>query len=214
MFYTFIRFIGFLLFKIFFRLEIFGRENFPKEGPVIVAPNHASFLDPIIVGIGAPRKLNYLARDTLFRSRSFAKFLYLINVSPMRRETGDVNAFKLALNRLSQKKAVLIFPEGTRSKDGNLQDPKFGIGFLQVSSGATILPCYVKDSMEAWPRHSRFPRPRPVSVYFGKPLRFDGGKALGRERYTLIARGVMAAIKELKEKADVVTTGVNRLQED
>ncbi len=212
MFYTFVRFIGFLLFKIFFRLGIFGRENFPKEGPVIVAPNHASFLDPIIVGIGAPRKLNYLARDTLFKSRPFAKFLYLINVSPIRRETGDVNAFKLALNRLSQKKAVIIFPEGTRSRDGNLQDPKSGIGFLQVSSGATILPCYVKGSMEAWPRHSRFPRPRPVSVYFGKPLRFDGGFTGERERYTFIARQVMAAINELKENVDVVTTSPNRLQ--
>jgi len=203
MFYTFIRFIGFLLFKIFFRLGIFGRENFPKDGPVIVTPNHVSFLDPIIVGIGAPRKLNYLARDTLFRSRSFAKFLWLINVSPIKRETGDVNAFKLALNRLAQKKPVLIFPEGTRSRDGNLQEPKSGIGFLQLTSGATILPCYVKGSMEAWPRHSRFPRPRRVSVYFGRPLkfneRFSGDK---KERYMYIARQVMLAIGELKKNAN------------
>ena len=200
MFYTVARFILFLLFKMFFRLRIFGRENFPKEGPVIVAPNHASFLDPMIVGVGAPRKLNYLARDTLFRSRLFARILYFVHVSPIKRESGDINAFKLALNRLSQSKPVLVFPEGTRSKDGDLQGPKSGIGFLQTVSGASIIPCYVKGSMEAWPRHSRFPRPGHVSIYFGRPMNFDnkfsGGK---KERYMSVAREVMTAITELKK---------------
>lgn len=203
MLYTFTRFILFLFFKIFFHLKIFGRENFPRSGPFIVAPNHASFLDPMIVGIGAPQKLDYLARDTLFRFKAFAKILYLVNVSPIKRGTGDINAFKTALNRLSQRKGILIFPEGTRSKDGSLQEPKSGIGFLQRASGASIVPCYVEGSMEAWPRHSKFPRCRPVAVYFGKPLtlrleKFSGGK---REYYEYVAREVMRAIKELKEKA-------------
>jgi len=202
MFYTFTRFIAFLLFKIFFRLQIFGREDFPKEGPVIVAPNHTSFLDPIIVGIGVPRKLNYLARDTLFRFRPFAKMLRWIHVSPIKRETGDVNAFKLTLNKLSQGEPILIFPEGTRSGDGNLQKPKSGIGFLQNTSGVNILPCYVKGSMEAWPKYSRFPRPRCVSVYFGKSMEFE--KTLGdkKERYMHIAGQVMEAIAGLKRDAD------------
>jgi len=201
MFYTVARFILFLLFKIFFHLKIFGRENFPGSGPFIVAPNHASFLDPIIVGIGAPRKLDYLARDTLFRFKAFAKILYLVNVSPIKRDTGDINAFKTALNRLSQGKGILIFPEGTRSKDGSLQEPKSGIGFLQCASGASIVPCYIEGSMEAWPRHSKFPRYRPVAVYFGKPLRFEKSSGSKKEHYKYIARGVMRAIKELKEKA-------------
>ncbi len=202
MLYTIARFILFLLFKMFFGLKICGRENFPKAGPTIVAPNHASFLDPMICGVGAPRKLNYLARDTLFRSRFFARILYLANVSPLRRGSSDINAFKLTLNKLLQGKPVLIFPEGTRSRDGALQDPKLGIGFLHVASGASILPCYVKGSMEAWPRHSRFPRFKPVSVYFGQPLSFDK-KSSGdkRERYIYIAGQVLAAIAELKKHA-------------
>lgn len=203
MFHIFARFILFLLFKIFFRLKVFGRENFPKEGSVIVAPNHASFLDPMIVGVGAPRKLNYLARDTLFRFKPFARMLHLVNTSPIKRESGDINAFKLILNKLSQGKPVLIFPEGTRSRNGVLQGPKSGIGFLQVSSRATVLPCYVKGSIDAWPRHSRFPRVRPVSVYFGRPLRF-GEKFSGdkRERYIYIAEQVMVAIGELEKSAN------------
>ena len=172
------------------------------RGPVIIASNHASFLDPMMVGVGAPRKLNYLARDTLFRFRPFAKILYLVNTYPIRRQASDISAFKLALDKLSQGKAVFVFPEGTRSKDGSLQEPKSGIGFLQKSSRASILPCYVKGSMEAWPRHSRFPRPRPVSVYFGRPLSFDekfsGEK---KERYMHVAREVMKAIGELKKRA-------------
>lgn len=187
---------------MFFRLRIFGRENFPLEGPVIVAPNHESFLDPMIVGVGAPRKLNYLARDTLFRSMPFARILHLVHVSPIKRESGDINAFKLVLNRLSQGRPVLVFPEGTRSKDGELQGPKSGIGFLQTVSGARILPCYVKGSMEAWPRHSRFPRPGHISVYFGKTLSFDNKSSGGKkERYMSVAREAMAAISELKKHA-------------
>lgn len=203
MFYTVTRFILFLLFKIFFRLKIFGRENFPQNGSLIVASNHASFLDPMIVGVGAPLKLDYLARDTLFRSKFFAKVLYLCNVSPLKRESGDINAFKLTLNKLSKGRKILIFPEGTRSKDGDLQSPKSGIGFLQTVSKADILPCYVKGSMAAWPRHSRFPRFRPVSLYFGKPLRFEKSMSVDkRERYEQIADTAMKAIGELKRNAD------------
>lgn len=201
MFYTFARFISFLFFKMFFRFRAFGRENFPKEGAVIVAPNHASFLDPIIVGVAAPRKMNYLARDTLFKHRPFAKILQWVHVSPIRREAGDMNAFKLALTKLSDGEPVLIFPEGTRSQDGNLQEPKPGIGFLEKTSGAKILPCYVKGSRDAWPRHSRFPRVSPVSVYFGKPLRFENLSANRRERYVQVVEVVMKAIAGLKRDA-------------
>jgi 1-acyl-sn-glycerol-3-phosphate acyltransferase len=192
-----------VLSKIFFGLKIYGRESFPETGPLIVASNHASFLDPVIVGVGAPEKLDYLARDTLFRFRPFARLLYMVNVSPIKRETGDINAFKLILNKLSKGRMILIFPEGTRSNDGSLQDAKSGIGFLQSVSGAEVLPCYVKGSIEAWPRHSKFPKFSPVSVYFGKPLRFGTGvRGDKKDNYMYIANKVMEAIGELKKNAD------------
>lgn len=203
MFYAIARFILFLLFKIFFRIKVFGRDNFPEKGPLIVAPNHVSFLDPLIVGIGAPRKLIYLARDTLFRFKPFAYILKRLNTFPLKRETGDLAAFRLALGKLSEGCAVLVFPEGTRSKNGNFQEAKLGIGFLQKTTGASVLPCYVKDTIHALPRHSLFPKFMPVSVYFGEPLNFDdvssGDK---KQRYADVANKVMEAIAELKKNAD------------
>jgi 1-acyl-sn-glycerol-3-phosphate acyltransferase len=203
MVYTVVRFILFLLFKIFFNFRSFGRENFPKQGPVIIASNHASFFDPIIVGIGASRKLNYMARDTLFRNKIFARLLYSLNTLPLKRDGADINAFKMVLNKLLQGNAVLVFPEGTRSSNGDLQRPKAGIGFLEVNSSAPILPCYIKGSLDALPRHSIIPRFRPVSVYFGKALRFNENfKGNKRDRYMFIAEQVMSAIAELKKNAN------------
>ncbi|MFH1854655.1 MAG: lysophospholipid acyltransferase family protein [Candidatus Omnitrophota bacterium] len=200
--YTIARFILFLLFKIFFRLKVFGRENFPKKGAVIVAPNHVSFLDPIIVGIGAPRKLIFLARETLFRSRIFGFILNRLNTFPLKRERGDLAAFRLAIDKLSKGHAVLIFPEGTRSKDGNFQEAKLGISFLEKITGAGILPCYVKGSRNALPRESLFPKFRTVSVYFGKPLSFNrNSPGPKKEKYIDVANKVMEAISELKRNA-------------
>ncbi|MBU1853351.1 MAG: 1-acyl-sn-glycerol-3-phosphate acyltransferase [Candidatus Omnitrophica bacterium] len=204
MFYTFVVFILYLICKIFFRLKIYGRENFPKSGALIVAANHVSFFDPIIVGVSAPRTLIYLARETLFKYKVFAKILNWVYTFPLKREGADLRAFRLAIGKLQEGFAVLVFPEGTRSKDGDFQEPKTGIGFLNTVSGADILPCYVKGSFEAWPRDSRFPRCRPVSVYFGKVLRFDkkDSSIHKKERYEEISKCVMAAIRELKENAD------------
>ena len=188
-----------LLFKICFRLRIAGSENCPRNGPLIIALNHASFLDPLIAGFAVPRALNFMARDSLFRNKIFGKILMSVNAFPLRREGADLGAMKLAIDKLCQGKAVLIFPEGTRSKDGNLGTPRAGIGLLAVSSGASILPCYIKGSIDALPRGAIFPKFKKISVYIGKPLRFDN-KDSGREYYTKIAIDTMAAISELKHK--------------
>ena len=205
MFYVIARFICFVFFKICFRLKIFGRENFPKKGPLIVASNHVSFFDPIIAGVGAPRSLYFLARDSLFKVKLFSKILYSVNAFPIKREKRDINAFRMSLDKLSQGKAIFIFPEGTRSKDGSLQRPKYGIGFLEAKSGASIVPCYIKGSDRALPRDAIFPRFRQIAVYYGKPVKFDknisGDK---KEQYMYIAEQVMKAIGELKEKADKI----------
>lgn len=169
-----------------------------------MASNHASFFDPIIVSIGAPRKLVFLARDTLFCNKVFARLLNWLHAYPLKRDGGiDLRAFKLAINKLSDGKAVLVFPEGTRSGDGSLQEPRLGIGFLEAVTQAYILPCYVKGSLEAWPRNSRFPRLRPVSVYFGRP--FNSCERISEDKkkwYRHIAGQTMTAISELKRDAE------------
>ncbi len=205
MFYSFVVAILYTVFKICFGLKIFGRENFPKKGPMIVASNHVSFFDPIIVAISAPRKMNFIARDTLFRSKFFGRILQNLQTFPMKRGSSDIGAFRFFLSKLSNGEIVVIFPEGTRSEDGSLQKPKHGIGFLQITSGADVLPCYVKGSNEALPRGTRFPDFRKsVCVYFGKPISFDKKSLSGdkKERYMQIAEKIMEAINELKKNAD------------
>jgi len=188
------------LFKIFFRLKIEGSGNCPQGGPLILAPNHASFLDPIIAGLAVKRELNFMARDTLFRNRVFRWILRSVNAFPLRREGADLSAMKLAVDKLRQGNAVLIFPEGTRTSDGNLGEPRTGIGFLAAASGAQVLPCYIKGSMEALPRGAVLPRFKSISVYVGRPLKFTGDVS-GRDAYDRIASETMKAISDLKDKA-------------
>ena len=190
-----------LLFKIFFSLKIIGAENCPKNGPLIVAPNHASFLDPLIVGFAVPRELNFMARNSLFKNRIFSKILISVNAFPLKREGADLVAMRLAIDKLCQGKAVLIFPEGTRSKDDNLGVPRPGIGLLAVSSGSRILPCYIKGSRHALPKGAMFPKFKKISVHIGKPLNFDKGSS-GKEYNMQIAKDVMASISELKKDSD------------
>jgi len=185
------------LFKIFFRLRIVGFENCPKNGPLIIAPNHTSFLDPLIAGFAVPRELNFMARNDLFRNRIFGNILKLVNAFPLKREGADVGAMRLAIDKLCMGKAVLIFPEGTRSKDGSLGTPRAGIGFLAASSGANILPCYIKGSRESLPKGAMFPRFKKITVYVGKPLKIDKNSS-GKEYYMQIAKDTMAEINFLK----------------
>ena len=187
-----------LLFKICFRFRISGSENCPKHGPLIIALNHASFLDPLIAGIAAPRPLNFMARDSLFRNRIFGKILMSVNAFPLRREGADMGAMRAAIDKLRQGEAVLIFPEGTRSKDGNLGTPRAGIGLLAAMSGANILPCYIKGSIDALPRGAIFPRFKKISVYIGRPLQFNVNVS-GKDSYMQIAAQVMQAIRELRD---------------
>jgi 1-acyl-sn-glycerol-3-phosphate acyltransferase len=190
-----------LLFKIFFRLSITGAGNCPKNGPLIIAPNHASFLDPLIAGFAVPRELNFMARSSLFRNRIFGRVLMSVNAFPLKREGADPRAMRLAIDKLCEGKAVLIFPEGTRSKDGNLGAPRAGIGLLAAMSGANILPCYIKDSISVLPKGAAFPRFEKISVYIGKPIKIDKNTSGGKEYYMQIAEETMAAIAELKNKS-------------
>jgi 1-acyl-sn-glycerol-3-phosphate acyltransferase len=187
-------------FKIFFRLRIVGSENCPKNGPLIIAPNHTSFLDPLIAGFAVPRELNFMARNSLFRNKIFCNILKSVNAVPLKREGTDVGAMRLAIDKLCMGKAVLIFPEGTRSKDGNLGAPRAGIGFLAASSGANILPCYIKGSRESLPKGAVFPRFRKITIYVGKPLKVNKNSS-EKEYYMQIAENTMAEIKDLKNKA-------------
>jgi 1-acyl-sn-glycerol-3-phosphate acyltransferase len=207
-------FIGWTYFRIFFRLfcrwEVYNPEHVPLTGPAILASNHASFLDPPLVGAAAPREINYLARETLFRFPVVGSILKSVNAVPVDREGGGAAGLRAIFDRLMNGGAIILFPEGTRSPDGNLQKAKSGIGLTVIKSEAPVVPVRVFGTFDALSRHHSFPRPRKVAVKFGTPMDFAAlraeAKSCSKQRlkeiYQEVADQLMAAIAALKVEDD------------
>jgi 1-acyl-sn-glycerol-3-phosphate acyltransferase len=162
-----------VFFAIYFRRRIEGVENVPRTGPVLFASNHASFLDPPLVGSSLPRQIHYLARDTLFTFPLFGLILRKVNAVPVDREGGGAAGLKAVLDTLNDGHAMILFPEGTRTKDGSLQAARSGIGLAVIKTSAAVVPVLVIGSFEAMSRQHSFPRPHKVVVRFGKPIDFS-----------------------------------------
>lgn len=161
-----------LVFKLFFRLKIEGADHVPVSGPVILAANHASFLDPVLVGCSIQREIYFMARKTLMNNR-FTKWLFNnLNTVPIDRDGTGVAGFKTILNLLQAGHGVVLFPEGTRSRDGSLQPAKPGIGMLALKSNAPVVPVLISGSFEALSRDRIVPKFTKICVRFGKPIDF------------------------------------------
>ncbi len=125
-----------LMFAVYFRWRVFNPERVPQTGGVILASNHASFLDPPLVGSGLKRDINYLARASLFRYPGIGALLRSWNSVPVDRDGGGAAGLKAILDRLLAGGAIILFPEGTRTKDGKLQPARSGIGLTVIKSDA------------------------------------------------------------------------------
>jgi 1-acyl-sn-glycerol-3-phosphate acyltransferase len=204
--WLFFRFV----FATYFRWQYYHPERVPPTGPVILASNHASFIDPPLVGSALSRPLNYLARETLFRFPLMGWLLRKWHAVPVDREGGGAAGLRKILEVLGRDQAVIIFPEGTRSRDGQLQPARSGIGLMVLKSDAPVVPVRVFGTFEAYGRTVRLPKPRPVAVIFGKPLWFKDLRAESqactkvrlKEIYQQIADQIMAAIAELQPGTD------------
>ena len=124
------------LYKFYFGWRVCNPERVPLEGPVILASNHASFLDPPLVGAGLKRGISYLARENLFRFPVLGWVLHRWQVVPVDREGGGAKGLKAILDRLLAGGAIILFPEGTRTRDGRLQPARSGIGLTVIKSNA------------------------------------------------------------------------------
>src|SRR5256712_5094846 len=193
-----------VLMRLFFRVEVKNPEHVPLAGAVLLVANHSSLLDPPLVGGVVPRQLSFLAKAELFRIPLFGPLIRRLNARPVRREGPDPEARRMALRVLEEDGALLIFPEGPRGAEGVLRPGKAGAGMLAVKSGAPVVLVYISGSGRAWPRGQRLFRPAKVTVAFGPPLRFDGGRrAAGHPRtpYETPSRATKAALARLKESA-------------
>ena len=187
--------------QMVFRGSVAGLENLPKTGGYIVAANHASLLDPPIVGQFLPRQVSFFARKTLWKPGFATWWLNAVGTIPVDRDGGvSLDAIKRVLQALSSGRVVIVFPEGTRSAAGELQAPKPGVGLLACKAHVPVVPVRVFGSFEAFGREGGLRLGSPVSAVFGPPLfpdDFDKADD-GRERYAKAASLIMEAITRLE----------------
>ncbi|HTI99544.1 MAG TPA: lysophospholipid acyltransferase family protein [Dongiaceae bacterium] len=210
-------FIGWTVFRLmyatYFRWRVYNPERVPLTGPVILACNHASLLDPPLVGSGVHRDINYLARESLFRFPGIGALLRSWNAVPVDRDGGGAKGLKAILDRLLAGGAIILFPEGTRTLTGNLQPARSGIGLTVIKSTAPVIPVRVFGTFAAYGKEAKFPRPYPVGVKYGEPLHFTAlraeaktcSKARLKEIYQEVADEIMAAIARLGPYTDKPT---------
>jgi len=185
--------------ELAFRLKIYGRENLIEQGPAILASNHASFLDPPLVGVACRKEVFYLARKTLFEKPVLGSLLPRINCIPVDRDRGDIGAVRTLLRLLKEGKRVVVFPEGTRSRDGNLQPARGGLGLIIAKSLAPVVPVRIFGSYAALPRSGGIHFTR-VTLVVGKPLIFTKADIGTDERsaYQSLSDRVMTEIAKLE----------------
>jgi 1-acyl-sn-glycerol-3-phosphate acyltransferase len=198
------------MFAVYFRWSVFNSERVPQTGGVILASNHASFLDPPLLGSGLKRDINYLARESLFRFPGIGALLRSWNSVPVDRDGGGAAGLREILNRLHAGGAIILFPEGTRTPDGKLQPVRSGIGLTVIKSDAVVIPVRTFGTFEAFGRNHKFPRPKKVAVKYGEPMRFEKlrveakncSKPRLKEIYQQVADEIMAAIAKLEPRED------------
>ena len=186
-------------FRTLFGLKIVGRENLITEGPVLVASNHQSFLDPPLIGNLYETEMVFLARKTLFVG--FFKWLYpQWNAIPVDQDRPDMSSLKTIIRRLKEGHRVLVFPEGARTLDGEIGEAAPGIGLIAAKSGAVIQPVRISGAREALPRGSARIRFARITVSVGPAIRLtaeDLQATPGKEGYERITEKIMRAIAAL-----------------
>ncbi len=167
--YQFLRSLIFLAGTIVYRLRYSGLKNIPPTGPVLVVANHQSHFDPPLIGAGCWRRMNYLARETLFRP-PLGWLIATLDAIPIDRDGMGLTGIKESLRRLKRGEMVLIFPEGTRTRDGEMAPFRPGFTVLAARSNAWILPAAIEGAYDAWPRSRKLPRRGTIHVRYGEPI--------------------------------------------
>lgn len=201
-----------------FALTIEGREALPSKPPFLMIANHSSHLDALILGAAAPAAIRHrlfpvAAGDTFFETRTSAALSsHLLNALPMWRNNCGLHALKAMRQRLeSGRGALILFPEGTRSRTGELNSFKAGAGMLVAGTTVPVFPCYIQGAFEAWPPDAKRPNPGRVSVRIGKPMTFEemSNRRLGWKQVVV---QMQAAVEETRVSmhADRTATAVSQ----
>ena len=187
-----------LLLHLLFGFRAEGEENVPREGPVILAANHLSVLDPIVIGAGIRRPVSFLARSELFRLPFLSRLLPRLYAIPVERGQSDLSAIKGAIRALERGMAFGIFPEGTRSRTGKLQPFKTGVAAIALRTGSPVVPVAVVGTDQAWPVGRKLFRLRKaIRVIYGKPIPVPRLSRFTRQELESLTREIEARVREL-----------------
>lgn len=169
-FYCIVRSITKVIFKLLYRVKVYGLEHDYKKGAVI-APNHTSFFDPPIASVFWPHEVHFLASDYLFKPKLFGPLIRALNAHPVHRGAQDLKSIKTVCSILEEEKQVIIFPEGERTTDGKLSSLKPGIAMICLRAKAAIIPTYIHGAFEIWPRGQKLPKLwGKMAIVYGSPI--------------------------------------------
>lgn len=190
LFYKIIKGFAKLLLSLIYKIEIEGKEYIPKEGRGIVSSNHFSLMDPIVIAAFLPRKVNYMAKEELFSNRLFALFLNKVGVFPVKRDGADISAIRTALKILNNGEIFGIFPEGTRSKPGEVLKAKPGSAMIAIKSQSPVIPVAVMGNYKPFSK---------VRIVIGEPMDLSGyyGKKIHTDEYQKLSQEVLDTIRKL-----------------
>lgn len=196
-----------IVFTLLFRYRKFGLRHVPSTGPLLVIANHQSHLDPVAVGIAViPRQMNYLARASLFFP-GFGTLIRLFNAVPLKQDAPDTAAIRAALEQLGMGRAIVVFPEGSRTPDGRLHQFRRGTWLLLSRAKCDILPVAVEGAYDAFPRRARFPR------LFGSRIAVNIGPVISGPE--LLAMGDEAGLRSLERTIEALRVDLaQRLRRD
>lgn len=203
------RFILFLAREIAFRalggFVTKGWKNIPLTGPVIIAPNHMSFLDPPLAACGMKRALTFMAKEELFKPFFLGWLIRSVGAFPIRRGENDTSAIRMALDLLNQGRAVIVFPEGTRGQ-GKVMGPILpAVPMLAKRTGAWVVPVGITGTQRVWPKGQSRPGRGRMTIRYGKPFRWNDLEALypqssERDRKELFSHELATRIRKLCEE--------------
>jgi 1-acyl-sn-glycerol-3-phosphate acyltransferase len=157
-----------------FDLKVYGIENVPETGGVLLVANHQSYLDPVLVAVRLRRAVSFMAKSELFENPLLGWLIRSLHAYPVRKGEGDIGAIRQAIQRLNDGYALNVYPEGTRTLDGNIAPLEKGIALILRKVDVPVIPVAIEGSFGAWPKGEKIFHPHPIRVNYGKPLYFKG----------------------------------------
>lgn len=189
-FYQFARSVVYGALKPFYRFDIIGKEHFPKEGGVLLCSNHIDALDPPVVGITAPRPVNFMAKEELFKLPILKGILPKVHAFPVKRGLSDRQALRTAVNLLKDGQVVGLFPEGTRNRTGQLGKGFSGAGFFALRGNAVVVPCAIIGPYKIF---------RKVKIVYGEAIDMEPYRE-SRAKPEEVTEVIMAHIQKLLDE--------------